>query len=255
MALCLTRPAILSVLRFNLGLTLIDSLDTMLMMNLKEEFGEARSWVEGNLNFDINKDVNLFETTIRVLGGLLSTYHISKDRLFLDKAVDLAGQICRFLFGSYQLSNAFPDRLMSAFDTPSGIPFSDVNLHTRRGHAPKWSPDSSTSEVTTVQLEFRDLSRATGNPQYEEAIAKVSPGPSRARPLQCSLSRCPVTSTACPRHTDSSLSSSTLITASSGSTAPSRWAPAGTRTTSICSNSGYRPGRQSTTSSRTITTP
>jgi len=141
---------------FNLGLTLIDSLDTMLMMNLKEEFGEARSWVEGNLNFDINKDVNLFETTIRVLGGLLSTYHISKDRLFLDKAVDLA------------------DRLMSAFDTPSGIPFSDVNLHTRRGHAPKWSPDSSTSEVTTVQLEFRDLSRATGNTQYEEAIAKVS---------------------------------------------------------------------------------
>ena len=76
---------------FNLGLTLIDSLDTMLVMNLKEEFKEARTWVESELNFNINKDVNLFETTIRVLGGLLSTYHLSSDKIFLDKAIDLAG--------------------------------------------------------------------------------------------------------------------------------------------------------------------
>ena len=51
------------------------------------------------------------------------------------------------------------DRLMGAFDTLSGVPYSDVNLKTKTGHAPKWSPDSSTSEVTTIQLEFRDLSR------------------------------------------------------------------------------------------------
>ena len=53
--------------------------------------------------------------------------------------------------------------MMGAFDSVSGIPFSDVNLLSRSGHAPKWSPDSSTSEVTTIQLEFRDLSRLTGN--------------------------------------------------------------------------------------------
>ena len=70
---------------------MIDSLDTMLVMNLKEEFTEAKNWVTENLNFNINKDVNLFETTIRVLGGLLSTYHLSKERVFLDKAIDLAG--------------------------------------------------------------------------------------------------------------------------------------------------------------------
>ena len=62
-----------------------------MVMNLKEEFTEAKKWVSENLNFNINKDVNLFETTIRVLGGLLSTYHLSKDRVFLDKAIDLAG--------------------------------------------------------------------------------------------------------------------------------------------------------------------
>jgi hypothetical protein len=43
-----------------------------------------------------------------------------------------------------------------------------------KAHAPKWSPDSSTSEVTTIQLEFRDLSRVSNDPSYELAVAKVS---------------------------------------------------------------------------------
>lgn len=113
------------------------------------EFSEAREWVNKHLHFDVNRDVNLFEVTIRVLGGLLSAYHITRDDMFLKKAVDLA------------------DHLMPCFETPSGIPYSDVNLFTRKSHAPKWSPDSSTSEVATIQLEFRDLSRITGDPKYE----------------------------------------------------------------------------------------
>lgn len=50
------------------------------------EFADARAWVENSLSFD-RGDVNLFETTIRVLGGLLSAFHLSRDQLFLDKAV------------------------------------------------------------------------------------------------------------------------------------------------------------------------
>ena len=72
---------------FGIGLTIIDSLDTMLLMNLREEFQEARDWVAKSLTFEKNVDVNLFETTIRVLGGLLSAYHLSQDDLFLKKAV------------------------------------------------------------------------------------------------------------------------------------------------------------------------
>ena len=72
---------------FGVGLTIIDSLDTMLLMNLREEFQQARDWVANSLTFEKNVDVNLFETTIRVLGGLLSAYHLSKDDLFLKKAV------------------------------------------------------------------------------------------------------------------------------------------------------------------------
>ena len=100
--------------------------------------------------------MNLFETTIRVLGGLLSTYHLTNDNMYLSKATDLA------------------DRLMGAFKTVSGIPYSDINLLEARGHSPKWSPDSSTSEVTTIQLEFRDLSRCTNDEKYEKAVDDIS---------------------------------------------------------------------------------
>ncbi|GLV42700.1 alpha-Mannosidase class I b [Carabus blaptoides fortunei] len=141
---------------FGLGLTIVDSLDTIYIMGLTEEFNEARDWVEKHLNFDVNRDVNLFEVTIRVLGGLLGAYHLSADRLFLNKALDLG------------------ERLLPCFESDSGVPYSDVNLATRKAHSPKWSPDSSTSEVTTLQLEFRDLSRSTGSPRFEEAIARVS---------------------------------------------------------------------------------
>ena len=62
---------------FNLGLTLVDSLDTLLIMGLREDFLEARNWVEKSLAVNPDMDVNLFETTIRVLGGLLASFHLS----------------------------------------------------------------------------------------------------------------------------------------------------------------------------------
>ena len=53
------------------------------------EFKEAREWVDKSLSFNINRDVNLFEVTIRILGGLLSTYHLSGDKMFMKKAVSV----------------------------------------------------------------------------------------------------------------------------------------------------------------------
>ncbi|XP_016987331.1 endoplasmic reticulum mannosyl-oligosaccharide 1,2-alpha-mannosidase [Drosophila rhopaloa] len=141
---------------FGLGLTIVDSLDTMYIMGLDDEFKEARDWVENSLRFDTKRDVNLFEVTIRVLGGLLSAYHLSGDTMFLAKAAELG------------------NRLLPAFLSPSNIPYSDVNLGDLSAHSPKWSPDSSTSEVTTIQLEFRDLSRSTNVSVYEQVAHKVN---------------------------------------------------------------------------------
>uniref|UniRef100_A0A668UBQ8 alpha-1,2-Mannosidase n=1 Tax=Oreochromis aureus TaxID=47969 RepID=A0A668UBQ8_OREAU len=124
---------------FGLGLTLIDALDTMWILNLKEEFEEAKAWVATKLTFNKNVDVNLFETTIRILGGLLSTYHLTGETLFLDKAVNIGS------------------RLLPAFNTPSKIPYSDVNIGKGTAHPPHWTSDSTVAEVTSIQLEFREL--------------------------------------------------------------------------------------------------
>eukprot|EP00808_Paulinella_micropora_P015161 g9626.t1 len=75
---------------FGVGLTLVDALDTLWLMGLKQEFAEAQAWVQDSLNFDKDVKVNLFETTIRMLGGLLSAYHLSGEKVFLDRAIDLA---------------------------------------------------------------------------------------------------------------------------------------------------------------------
>lgn len=141
---------------FSLGLTIVDSLDTAYIMGLNEEYEEGKNWIANDLTFTRNKDVNFFEVTIRVLGALLTNYHFTLDDMFLQKAIDLG------------------DRLMGAFSSPSGIPYSDVNLATKRAHAPEWSLYSSTAEVSTVQLEFRELSRASKNPIFEETAYRVS---------------------------------------------------------------------------------
>ncbi|KAF8978652.1 mannosyl-oligosaccharide alpha-1,2-mannosidase [Entomortierella lignicola] len=138
------------------GFTIVDSLDTILMMGFKEEFEEAKNWVRDSLDFNQDGEVNLFETTIRVLGGLLSAYDQSgHDPVFLTKAVDLA------------------DRLMGAFDTPSGIPFASVHLARKQGVPGHEGGISSTSEVSTLQLEFKYLTHLTGDDKYWRAAERV----------------------------------------------------------------------------------
>ncbi len=141
---------------FGIGLTLVDALDTLWLMGLDDEFEDAKNWVKTKLSFDKNTDVNLFECTIRELGGLLSAYALSNDRIFLDKAEDLG------------------NRLLPAFKTQSGVPYSDVNLKTGKAHAPTWGSDSSLAEVTTIQIEFEYLSQQTKDPKFKDVVEKVN---------------------------------------------------------------------------------
>ena len=64
-----------------LGITLVDALDTLWLMNMKDEFYEARDWVKDHLDFNKNIDVSVFETTIRSPGGLLSAYDWSGENV------------------------------------------------------------------------------------------------------------------------------------------------------------------------------
>ncbi|KAJ3369046.1 hypothetical protein HDU91_000124 [Kappamyces sp. JEL0680] len=140
---------------FSLGLTLVDALDTALLMDQKDIYAEARDWVASDLTFDHQEgESNVFEITIRVLGGFLSTYHLSQDDVFLKKAVELA------------------DRLLVAFDTASNVPLSSINLKLKKA-IPAPYGGSSTAEATTLQMEFKYLSYLTKDPRYWNAAQKV----------------------------------------------------------------------------------
>ncbi|POY75826.1 putative Mannosyl-oligosaccharide 1,2-alpha-mannosidase [Rhodotorula taiwanensis] len=140
------------------GYFLIDSLDSLLLVGLEDEYQRARDWVANELDFDLDDKYHTFEITIRVLGGLLSAYHFSgeTDQVLLDKAVDLA------------------DRLLPVFDTPSGLPLSFVNLAKRQA-IPDMDNNGLTSvaEAGTLQLEFKYLSHLTGNSVYRDKVEKV----------------------------------------------------------------------------------
>lgn len=56
---------------------------------------------------------------------------------------------------------------MPAFKTPSKIPYSDVNIGRGTAHPPRWTSDSTVAEVTSIQLEFRELSRLTGDEKFQ----------------------------------------------------------------------------------------
>ncbi|KAI8870519.1 seven-hairpin glycosidase, partial [Ramicandelaber brevisporus] len=144
------------------GFTIVDALDTLHLLGLTTEFARAREYVRSNLTLyqPDGKPVSTFETTIRVLGGLLSAHYLTqndtdaRNGVFLQRAVELGGQ------------------LAAAFDTPTGMPRSKAYLLSTFDHRARElrrtanDAVSSMAEVGSVQLEFRYLSYLTGDPQF-----------------------------------------------------------------------------------------
>lgn len=134
------------------GLTAVEALDTLWLMGLDTELEQAVEWIEGNLRFDIDAPFQVFETNIRMLGGLLSGYHCTGRERLLDLAVDLA------------------DRLLPAFTrSPSGVPYRYVNLATGQ----VGQPETNLAETGTYIAEFGTLSRWTGRSRYYEVAKRA----------------------------------------------------------------------------------
>ncbi|KAF7588307.1 hypothetical protein BBP40_005906 [Aspergillus hancockii] len=142
------------------GATLVDTLDTLWIMGLKEEFSVAVDQVK-KIDFTTSKkgEIPVFETAIRYLGGLLGAYDISghKYGLLLDKAVELG------------------DILISAFDTPNRMPMLYY----------KWKPTDTSNphhasmmsvlaEIGSLSMEFTRLAQLTKNDKYYDAIARIT---------------------------------------------------------------------------------
>ncbi|KAJ1804603.1 mannosyl-oligosaccharide alpha-1,2-mannosidase, partial [Coemansia sp. RSA 2598] len=123
-------------------------------MGLVKEYNRGRDFLVHHVSFDQRGTVSLFETTIRVLGGLLSAYHWSgeSDQGILDLAVELG------------------TRLAKSFNTSTGIPPETAIL---RSDGMPYAYMSSTAEVATLQLEFRYLSKLTGNEVFREQVDRI----------------------------------------------------------------------------------
>ncbi|KAI9815430.1 MAG: hypothetical protein M1827_002563 [Pycnora praestabilis] len=140
--------------------TLVDTLDTLWIMGLEEEFEMA---VEASMAIDFTTTdeatLNIFETTIRYLGGFLSAYDLSGGKYsgLLDKAIELG----EFLY--------------LAFDTPNRMPV------TRWGweNAAKGMPQEAgewvlVAEIGSLCLEFTRLSQLSKDPKYFDAIQRIT---------------------------------------------------------------------------------
>lgn len=128
----------------SLYMTPVDALDTMILMGLDAQAKEARELIDKNLSFDHDVYVKNFEITIRMLGGLLSSYQLTGDKRLLELAEDLG------------------NRLLPAFGSPTGMPYMFVNLKTGavRGNV------SNPAEIGTLLIEFGTMSKITGKPVY-----------------------------------------------------------------------------------------
>lgn len=139
------------------GITLVDSLDTLWLMGLKDEFWRGRDWVRDHLQHSRTGLVSVFETTIRDLGGLLAAYDFSRDETFLNHALDLGR------------------RLIKAFDgAETGIPFGQVSLKDGTKKNIPWSMNNAIfAEFGTIQVENRYLSKMTQKPEFAQKTERV----------------------------------------------------------------------------------
>ncbi|KAI5645144.1 glycosyl hydrolase family 47 domain-containing protein [Phthorimaea operculella] len=142
------------------SLTLIDALDTLAIMGNYTEFNRVVKIVLEKDNFDTDINVSVFETNIRIIGGLLSAHLLShKTGMKLEPGWPCNGPLLR-------LAEDVAKRLIAAFDTTTGMPYGTINL--RSGVPPGETSVTCTAGVGTFIIEFGTLSRLTGDPLYEE---------------------------------------------------------------------------------------
>jgi len=130
--------------RETLLMSAVDALDGLILLGFDEEAEQTKEFIVNNLSFDKDIFVKNFEVNIRLLGGLLSCHQLTNDTRLLDLAEDLGA------------------RLLPAFNSPTGMPYTYVNLKTGEVRDPNTNP----AEIGTLILEFGMLSKLTNNPIF-----------------------------------------------------------------------------------------
>lgn len=136
--------------------TIVDALDTLWIIDEKEEFKQAVKFIE-KINFkqSFREDIPIFENIIRILGGLIGGYDLSNEQVLLNSAVE------------------FADFLIEAFDTPNHMPLLYYRWQDEMPNRLA-SRDACLAEVGSLSLEFSRLTQLTGDNKYYDAIARIT---------------------------------------------------------------------------------
>ncbi|XP_032293845.1 ER degradation-enhancing alpha-mannosidase-like protein 3 isoform X2 [Drosophila virilis] len=146
----------------NFSMTLVDTLDTLVLLGDFAEFEYAVKLVIRDVQFDSDIIVSVFETNIRMVGGLLSAHILAE---YLQKQAD----VMHWYKGEMlEMARELGYRLLPAFNTTTGIPHARVNLRLgMKDPQLKKSRETCTACAGTILLEFAALSRLTGDPIFE----------------------------------------------------------------------------------------
>ncbi|KAA6411477.1 MAG: mannosyl-oligosaccharide alpha-1 [Lasallia pustulata] len=140
--------------------TYVDTLDTLLVMGLEQDFEAAlKDLNEIDFTTSTLNIINVFESTIRFLGGLLGAYDLSNGNYppLLEKATELG------------------EMLYCAFDTPNRMPATRWEWRAAAMGASQTAGEISlVAEIGSLTLEFTRLSQLTGDPKFYDAVQRIS---------------------------------------------------------------------------------
>ncbi|KAJ9221987.1 CAZyme family GH47 [Paecilomyces variotii] len=140
--------------------TLVDTLDSLIIMGLDDDFEQALAALD-KIDFTTTQDtqLNVFETTIRYVGGFLGAYDLSggKHPILLQKAQQLG------------------EMLYKAFDTPNRMPQSRWDwMRSAVGLDIRPSRNTLLAELGSLSMEFTRLTQLTGDPKFFDAVQRVT---------------------------------------------------------------------------------
>ena len=136
----------------SVGLSIVEALDTLWLMGLDAELEDAIRWIKAKLTFDLDGEAQVFEASIRLVGGLLSGHLATGDKRLLELAHDLA------------------TRMQPCFDTPTGMPMRYVHLRTGKTRDAQSYPAEIGGGMAPEDV---TLSRLTGEKRFGEAAVNA----------------------------------------------------------------------------------